>query len=276
MIAVLSPIRLLSAALVLLALAAPALPAPGDKVDIRDVEIALHVRRAFMQDSELAELGIGVSVHLNEATVWGNIPTIRLAERALRLAEETKGVYAVHNDLTIHDNPRERTLRELVEGLASGGAPITPLPEATPESGTGLSSVLLGPPGETKPQQVFNARPDMPALEKSEQSEHPVSHSAVTLLPPVVTTAPAALTMPPVVLLAPRAAANPVKGLLAAVEQVRTADARFRDVRAEVSDGRVTLSGRVDDMETLIDLGRALSRVPGVQYVDLRGVIVGR
>jgi BON domain len=78
------------------------------------------------------------------------------------------------------------------------------------------------------------------------------------------------------VLLAPRSAAAPVKGLLAEVEQFRIADVRFREVRPEVSDGRVTLSGRVDDMETLIELGRAISRLPGVRHVDLRGVVIGR
>jgi hypothetical protein len=270
---VLSPQRMLAATLLLLATAASALTAPLDRVDVRDVEIALYVRRSLMQDPELAALNIGVSVRLNEATLWGNVPTVKLAERALRLAEDTKGVYAVRNDLTIHDNPREETLRQLVEGLAGKGVDLAPLSEPPAESGSGLSSVVLGPPGEAKPQQVFNARPDMPAFEKSEPADHPI----VSLLPPVFTTSPAALTTPPVVLLAPRPPAIPVKkGLLAVVDQLRTADDRFREVRAEVSDGRVTLSGRVDEMETLIDLGRAISHLPGVQYVDLRGVIIGR
>jgi hypothetical protein len=268
MFAVLSHYRPMSAALLLLAVTTPALTAPVDKVDIRDVEIALYVRRALLQDPELAELNIGVSVHLNEATLWGNVPTVRLAEHALRLAEETRGVYAVHNDLTIHDNPREETLRQLVEGLAGKGFTPPPLSEPQPESGSGLSGVVLGPPGEATPQEVCNARPDVRAFEKSEPAERPVSTTGVTLLPPVLTASPVPMK-PPVV--------TPVKkGLLNQVEQLRAADARFRDVRAEVSDGRVTLSGRVDDMETLIDLGRAISRLPGVQHVDLRGVIVGR
>ena len=60
------------------------------------------------------------------------------------------------------------------------------------------------------------------------------------------------------------------------VDRVRSADPRFGEVRAEVSNGRVTLSGRVACAEELIELGRALSQLPGVRHVDLRGVRIGR
>src|SRR5204862_1446737 len=149
-------------------------------------------------------LNLGVSVHLGEASLWGTVPTYALAERALRLASAVKGIYAVRNDLHVTGVPREQTLQELVEGLA--GLPHgfeLPLPEMKPESGSGLRPFLL--PDEPRPQEVFNARPAMPALEKEPCDPLPrPSASGVSLLPPVPLTTPAAMTAPPVMLLAPR------------------------------------------------------------------------
>ncbi len=251
-----------------LGLLALALPASATEPDLRDVQVAFYARRALAQDPELDALNLGVTVHYGRAVVWGVVPSQELAERALRVVENSKGIYGVRSELRILNDQSERAMLELLQGLASPSTHLLPPSESLSESGSGLPDRLNGPPDEPRPQQVLNAHPGLPPSETPDVAPRPALGASVTLLAPVPITAPATPTARPAQLV--------VAGLSVVAEEIRAADDRFREVRIEVSDGRLTLCGRVSSAETLIDLGRALSRLPGVRHVDLRGVQVSR
>jgi hypothetical protein len=226
---------------------------PDSPLDTRDVEIAVYVRRALMQDPELARLNLGVSVRYNHATVSGDIPSRELADQVLHIVENVKGVYQVKDAMRVVDDEKEKAVQELAAGL---------------EKGFFLPDLFNAPePPSQRPVEITTALPDPRAWE---QPSAPV----VVLLPPVpVTPAPTTRT-PANTLSVPREEEK--VDLAAMIERLKFAEERYRDVRVEISAGRVTLSGRVDSAEHLIDLGRAVSQLPGVGYVDLRGVEVAR
>jgi osmotically-inducible protein OsmY len=257
--------------LLALLIVTPALARPGDTpLDLRDVEISVHVRQALMHDPEVGPLNLGVSVLYNQATLWGRVPSRELADRALRIVEDVRGVYQVKDDLRVAGNEKELALRQLAIGLAGGGVDPDLLLSEREED---RQEVSVPDPAQPRPQQVTTAQPDPKAWESQERGP------AVMLLPPVPVILPTART-PDVILPAPKEDADPDAAssteLAAMVEHVRAADPRFADVRAEISNGRVTLSGSVASAEDLIELGRMLSQLPGVRNVDLRGVRTSR
>src|SRR5262245_52737031 len=83
-----SAFRLMLAEVLLLAGLRARAESPGDRFEARDVEIALHARRALSLDAEVDKLRLGVTVRGGEATVWGVAPTWELAEKALRIVEK--------------------------------------------------------------------------------------------------------------------------------------------------------------------------------------------
>jgi hypothetical protein len=224
---------------------------PVSPLDMRDVEIAVYVRRALMQDPEIARLNLGVSVRYNQATVSGNVPSRELADAVLRIVENVKGVYQVKDTMRIVEDVKEKAVQELAIGLEKGMF----LPDLfnTPE------------PPSLRPMEITTALPDARVWE---QPSTPV----VILLPPVAVTPP--IRTPAITLSVPREEEK--VDLAAMIEQLRFTEERYRDVRVEISAGRVTLSGRVSSTEHLIELGRAVSQLPGVGHVDLRGVEVAR
>jgi len=192
--------------------------APTYPFDLRDVEIALHVRRALLEDPDLANLNLGVSVHHGAATVWGTAPSWELAERALQIAEKVKGVYGVRSDLRVAGNQVEKDAQELKSGLASAGVglDLTPLMEEPSDRVSSQAGVLDHPPGDPPPQQIFNARPSFPAdvatsgslvgPESTRLTSEPlVATGGVRLLAPVPVT-PASFSGPGVLLLKPEPA----------------------------------------------------------------------
>src|SRR5690349_19380064 len=50
-----------------------------------DTLLTISARRTLAADAELAPLSIGVSVHWGVATLWGNVPSPALAERAVAI-----------------------------------------------------------------------------------------------------------------------------------------------------------------------------------------------
>jgi osmotically-inducible protein OsmY len=258
--------RFLVGLALLLAVTASARSAPpweSDRLEVRDVELTLLARRAVHQDSELARCNLGVSVRQGEATVWGSVPTRDLASHALAVVGRVRGVYKVRSDLLVAGG-HEEALESLLAGLASGPSNSDPVPwYQSSDRGTGGSfAERLGDlPGESKPQEVINAHPPLSAW---------LPHPGVTLLRPMPVTNPVA-----------RIEAQPEDrstggDLREAVERVLSGDERFHDIRVEINNGIVLLSGRVRRPENLVELWRAVSPLPGVRSVDLRGVETSR
>jgi hypothetical protein len=250
--------RMLSSLAVLLAATgsspADVLEAP---LEMRDIEITVYVRRALMQDPDVSKLGLGVTVLYNQATVSGDVPSRELAERVLRIVESVKGVYQVKDAMRVVQDDAEKVTRDLAAGLGAGLFDVE------------LFSSLELPQPTTGPQTVTTAQPDPKAWEQ------PSAPVAVLLPPvPVAEETPAPTRTPAITLSSPREEER--VDLATLIERLRFAEERYHDLRVEVSAGRVTLSGRVANAEHLMELGRALSQLPGVRNVDLRGVQVGR
>lgn len=243
----------------------------AESPDPRDVQATLYARQALAKNDELDALRLGVKVTNGEAIVWGVAPSWALAERALSVVGKVKGVYFVRNQIRLNSHSTEEALRSLMRGLAAGGVQreLLPLVELPPER----TAVLPEPP-MPRPQVVINAQPP-----RSRLDEPPLA-SGVTLLRPVEI-GPDAASSSSVKLLRPlpvsardRSAlvAPAQKGLLALADKLRLENFHYRDVVIEVHDGELLLSGRVAELEHLIELARGLSRLPGVLRVDTRDV----
>jgi osmotically-inducible protein OsmY len=216
-----------------------ALP-PPPAFDVHDARLTLEARRLILQDRELARFNLGVSINQGVAVVWGRVPSETLARRALEHVRQIRGIFEVHEELQIlpfefgtepPDNPPER--RDLNRVVSSPGA-------------------LMGRTGRKPPVVVDPA---------------PIG-AAVTLLPPVPATVacPPAKLDPPAVLLPPATSALSAS-LESAVEQLRRSDRRFEQVRAEVRQGTVYLSGTGARTEDIRELAQQVSRLPGVAGV---------
>src|SRR5262249_12700700 len=74
---------------------APGTAAPTPAPSLRDMGLAVHVRGALMEDAELASYNVGVKVRDGVAVLWGPLPSAELQRRALKRAEEVRGVLSV-------------------------------------------------------------------------------------------------------------------------------------------------------------------------------------
>jgi hypothetical protein len=272
-----------------LALGGPPQPAGAEGGPaVRDVQLAMHARRALRADEQLGPLNLSVQVRYGVATVWGPVPSKGLAERASRVLAKVQGIYEVRSELYVA--PRiedEKALRDFLAGLSLSpeAPPAEPLfPAPRPERGSGSLGLLSDRPGLSPPQEVSTARPDL-RLPEPDEPEPP--RPVVSLLPPVGVVPERAATEAAVTLLTPRAHVDPVmtsRGtgagadpeLREEAERLRGGDVRYREVRVEVRDGVVALSGRVAEREHVMDLATALSRLPGVRQVDTTQVKAGR
>lgn len=84
----------------------------------------------------------------------------------------------------------------------------------------------------------------------------------VSLGPPVKVETVKPFVPPPVV------AAPPPPTLAEHIDQLRTGDRRFRDIRFEVQGGKVTLRGSVGKAQDAWDFAREVGRLPGVTGVS--------
>jgi hypothetical protein len=222
----------------------PSASPPPHACDLRDIYLTLEARRLLHQDRELARFSLGVSVNQGVAVVWGRLPTETLARRALEYVRQVRGVFEVHQELQIL--PFEH-----------GTEPpdIKPSDEDKPKRDPISPGALVGRAG---PKPTPSAATNI--------VEPPPVSAAVSLLPPVPVVVPLAGSVPLAVLLPPAAPAAPVS-LESAVEQLRRSDRRFQQVRAEVRQRTVYLSGTVARADDLRALAQLVSRLPGVSDV---------
>lgn len=225
--------------------AAPAAPPASAPATLRDARLAMYARRALMQDDLLAPLNLGISVRQNVAIIWGPVPSQELAKRAVDRLREVKGLIEIRSQIYI------AALEEPLPFKPPAHPPLMPLEPRQPP---------VPHPGDTLkfPRNALGT--SLPSLTEP-PSSRPLSES-VALLPPV----------PRGTLTSGSAEASP--SLPLAIEQVRLSDLRFRLARSEVQAGVVHLSGAVSRREDMLDLAERISRLPGVQRVILRDVLL--
>jgi hypothetical protein len=218
-------------------LAAGAAPAPSEQLQqlAADCRLTVFARQALQQDRTLAPFNLGVSVQANVATLWGPIPSAALARRAEEVLRHVPGVVAVRNELQV----------ELASATAQG---------------------LFGPPLKFSPREPLPAPPVPPAATLAKRPFEDKPRDSVPLTPPIVISLrPPLPPESPATLVPVSAPAAPDPE--AAVNQVRAADARFRQVRIEIQAGIVHLRGIVPHGEDMYELAQRLAKVPGVKRV---------
>ena len=119
-------------------LSAVAFVRADDEIDIdRDVLHTVAARRALYQDAQLAPLNLGVKVRNRVAVLWGPIPSLELARRAVEVLKALPELVAVQSELEIvPDDDRPLFLPEA--GRLPAG-PAGTLTTRTTDNGTKAS-----------------------------------------------------------------------------------------------------------------------------------------
>jgi hyperosmotically inducible periplasmic protein len=249
------------------------LPDPGSSLSTsaRDMTLAVHVRRALLEDPVLGPLNLGVKVQDGAVVLVGPVPAPEIAQKALRLVADVRGVRGVRSELYLsRDNQHERIPIPL-----EGEAP-TRTQSASPDPASGtltgrVPAIELPPSGRpaapqpSSPPQAPPAPPPQPPApappsEKSEWGTTPAAGGGVSLLAPIGVVPQAA---------APAAATG---DLASAVDRVRQSQPRFRRIWVEVRGTTILLSGPDVPAEDVMALAQALSVLPGVQRVHVQNI----
>lgn len=231
--------------------AAPRLgPAVSRDTSLGDFERMVFVRQALQQDEQLGALNLGVTVRGRVATLWGGIPSEELARRAESVLRGAAGITIVHNELRVE--PRREAKKNLF------ALPASPASES-PQAGSLLApGSLTSLPGDRAAESQSGFTPQ-PTAEKPPE--------AVRVMPPlVITLRPPPFPDPPPFeerKVVPVAAAE----LTAALQRVQAGDTRFRQIRLEVQDGVVRLSGTVSQPGDMMAFAQLIAQVPGVKHV---------
>jgi osmotically-inducible protein OsmY len=207
---------------------------------LADCRITVFARQALQENPALALLNVGVSVQDNIATLWGPIPSADLARHAEQTVRRVPGVAAVRNELQVEVTSAS------IQNMFGPPIKLTPrepvLMAVAPFAGT-----LAKRPFENKPAPPVPSTPPI----------------VISLRPPL----PADLPVPVVA-----ATAQAPSDLETSVNDVRSAEARFRHVRAEIKDRIVHLRGTVPRGEDMYDLAQRVAKVPGVKRVVVEEV----
>src|SRR5688572_9136115 len=94
--------------LALLATLAHATPSPAqtaqDRALILNLQHTLVVRKAFLNDKQLAPLNLGVKVENRIAHLWGAVPSAELLARAMDVTRGLPDILDVHSSLYVDDS----------------------------------------------------------------------------------------------------------------------------------------------------------------------------
>jgi hypothetical protein len=197
-----------------------------------DARLTFLVRRALLQDEELAPFNIGVQVHGGRATLIGRVPSPELASKAEAVARKVAGLSGLRNELLVGPPAEESVLR-----MPAAAPPAMP-PSKPPAAPPGHTVSLFAPiPDEREEAPQAPAGPPRPRLAALEALQpRPVSDAA----------------------------------LLKAIDRVRWSDPRFLRIQAEVRGGIVSLHGEVSRAADGMDFARLVARIPGVIDVILQ------
>jgi hypothetical protein len=222
----------------------------------RDTYLMLQARRALLLDPDLAPLNLGVSVRGGVATLWGTAPSADLAREAAAVLRQLPDLAEVRNDLEVDSF--------LTVDMEPPPPPPLRRPHSQPEALAATDR--LGPtPGALAGRADRGPAPGV-ARPLPRGVPTPPGDS-VSLLAPVPLSGQPSPAPPPVT-------ASPGLTLAQRVVQLRDQQARWHRVQVEVRDRAVFLHGVVARGEDLMDLARAVSRLPGVERVVLGNVQV--
>lgn len=227
-------------------------PTEGALATVDDIQLTLETRQALDQDPRLKPLNLWVSVRGRTATLTGPVPSTELARLAEDRVRGVSGLVKVVNEL--RPEREEDAAVNAMQPLARSRPPAADPRHTTARPKMG---VLTGQPPPRPQSAAASGSGDflkLPPIRLTVPSTEPVGTSVAK----------------------PRVAdaADRQSDLAGAIERVRQAEERFRDLRAEVVDGAVFLRGVVRDPADQFDLAQRLAQLPGVTRVVLAEVRV--
>lgn len=215
-----------------------------------DLDVEIHVRRAFGNDESLKRLSVHVTAGV--AQLFGPVPSADLKKKAIATAAGVPGVLEVRAEEVYLAKARP-VVKPLV--LPLDGDRPTQTRSASPNS---LSGVV----------ESLTSR-DPPPLRPNSPVEAPTAPRRVTLMAPEAVTAPSRASEPAVLTGNPRTA-PPAPSIAAAVDRLRQSDRRFRSIRTEVDGSTVRVfSGDIPGSQVMAFV-QAIRRLPGVRHVILK------
>jgi hypothetical protein len=223
-------------------------PQPGD-AELYDLELTLQARKVL---EPLAAPKVAVSVRNRFVTLWGCAPTREVARRAEDRVRQVVGVAGVINELHIKSGESDSLMLAWANPVAR-----PPLADPIVAEKPHRQENLVWRPVVPELEAIGPAPPSLAGV-RSEAEKDRLSRTRSTL----VASWPAQKEQKP--LGAPPA---PPPSLANAVEELRLADQRFQNLRADVSDGTIRLSGSIYRMEHVFELAKTLARLPGVKRV---------
>lgn len=215
---------------------------PAAELVVRDLRLTVKAREALREDADLAALNLGVSLRGGVATVWGPVPSLALAWRAVQKLQRLPGVSEVRNDTSVVP-PEELP-------PPPGKRPPKPSDPALWDRAPSVTGSLTG----------LAAKHGLTSSPEEGEGPAPPGDTAVPAQP-------AANLLAPVPLDAHQA-------LLGVVQRLLTGSERHERLRAELRERTVFLRGTVARGEDLQELARTLARVPGVDRVVVDAVQV--
>jgi hypothetical protein len=100
-----------------------------------DLQLCLRIRKSILQDDKLSQHIIGVTVRNQVATLWGDVPSREISQRAVDRVRAVIGVARVQNELHVgSDAERDERL------VTQPPTPFRLTPSESPANGPRLSS----------------------------------------------------------------------------------------------------------------------------------------
>ena len=213
----------------------------SDCAVLDDCRLSLLARQALFSEPTLADLPLGVSVHANQARLWGTVPTAALVALAQERVRNVAGVAEVRNE--IHVDPK-------VDGPREGKHAIASEP--------GRQPIIAQLADKPSPSFGAMAQPTLRALS-----------GPIVIMPPISLTSGQQAASAANTELAEPTAVAPRSELKVAVDRLRRQDPALHGIQAQVDGRIVMLTGKVSSWENLLELARSISRLPGVERVIL-------
>jgi osmotically-inducible protein OsmY len=255
-------------------------PAPGADETVQDLKIGLRAQNALVEDQALAGLDLGVSVHHRVATLWGTVPTGKVARQAEARLRLVLGLAEIKNELHIENG----------EGLpptdapAGGPAGQQIVARRPADQHLGQGHEVMWRPAEKKPSILAADRDTSSSAALGEWRPRAASREDTA---PALAKGPAEARVAPLLSVPavgtttarqsstgkPAFRREPKTDTLAkSVERLQLQDARFKRIRPEVRGPVVYLRGDVFRWDHLYELARAIANLPGVERVVLQDV----
>ena len=237
---------------------------------VRDLELTLLARKALFQDNALQSQNFGVTVQNREATLWGTVASTESAQLAEKRLLDVVGLSSVLNEL--HVQPGDKATERIALGPIHERVPIAD--PIIPQSQTQVSSVARRPDDS-------GMMPDMPTTWRPVDGPKLLAippQTAQTQVQPAEAARADSATFGPSwrpkskdardASLASRPEPQPaVRNLFDTATALRDKDARFIQVKVEVDNGVITLSGQVSREEHIFELAQSVASLQGVSRV---------